>query len=69
MFLKKFRGPNLGQQSGPNLVFFPHFLKLGSLVILEIAYNDSLQQCLTSSRGGKIRPKIRFFVIFSSLVH
>ena len=25
--------------------------KFGSLVFLEIAYNDSLQQCLTTSRG------------------
>ena len=26
--------------------FFYHFLKFGLLVLLEIAYNDSLQQCL-----------------------
>ena len=31
--------------------FFCHFLKFGSLVFLEIAYNDSLQQCMISSRG------------------
>ena len=36
-------------KSGPKLGFC-HFLKFGSLVFLEIAYNDSLQQCLTSSR-------------------
>ena len=30
---------------------FDHFLKFGSLVFLEIEYNDSLQQCMTSSRG------------------
>ena len=30
---------------------FDHFLKFGSLVFLEIGYNDSLQQCTTSSRG------------------
>ena len=35
----------------PEIRFFPHFLKFGSLVFLEIACNDSLQQCLTSSRG------------------
>ena len=47
-------GPN-GPKSGPKLDFC-HFLKLGSLVCLEIAYNDSLQQFLTSSRG-KIHKK------------
>ena len=31
--------------------FFCHFLRFGSLVFLEIAYNDSLQQCITPSRG------------------
>ena len=35
----------------PKTRFFCHFLKFGSLVFLEIAYNDNLQQCLTSSRG------------------
>ena len=30
---------------------FCHFLKFGLLVILEIPYNDSLQQCVTLSRG------------------
>ena len=35
---------------------FCHFLEFGSLVFLEIAYNDGLQQCLTSSRG-KAREK------------
>ena len=33
------------------LGFFYHFLKVGTLVFLEIAYSDSLQQCLTFSRG------------------
>ena len=62
-----------------------YFLKLGSLIFLDIAYNGSLQQCITSSRGNtheksfgikfgpkrvKIRLKIRgFFFIFSSMVH
>ena len=66
---------------GPKTSFFCHFLKFGSLVFLQIAYNDSLQQCLTNSRGkihektflgsksAKIGSKIRFFAIFSSLVH
>ena len=33
----------------PKISFFCHFLKLGPLVFLEIAYNDSLQQYLTFS--------------------
>ena len=31
--------------------FLFNFLKFGSLVFLEIAYNDNLQQFLTSNRG------------------
>ena len=38
-FLKKKIGRKLG------------FLKCGSLVFLKIAYNDSLQECITSSRA------------------
>ena len=65
--------------------FFCHLLQFGLLVYLEIAYNDSLQQCITSSRGkthetdfwgtkfglkrARIWPEIRFFVFFSSLSH
>ena len=61
------------------------FSQVDSLVFLEIAYNISLQQCLTSSGikslkkifGSKSGPKglekigleTRFFAIFSSLVH
>ena len=41
---------------GPKTSFFPHFLKFGSLVFLEISYNDSLHQFLTSS-GTKIQEK------------
>ena len=56
----------------PETRFFCHFPKDGSLVFLEIAYNDSLQQCLTCSRGenpnwtkqAKFESKIRFFAIF-----
>ena len=54
-------GP-LGQnrpKSGSKLVFFCHLLKFGSLVFLEITYNDSLQQFLTSSRH-KIHEKKLF---------
>ena len=55
---KKFDSRNLGQ-IGKNQVqnkVFSHSLKFGSLVFLDVAYNDSLQQCLTSSRG-KIHEK------------
>ena len=38
-------------------VFFCHFLKFCSSVFLEIAYNDSLQQCLTSSIGKTHKKK------------
>ena len=69
---------------GPETSFFCHFLEFGSLVFLQIAFNDSLQQCLTSSRGkihkknfeaqfwvkgAKIGSETRFFAIFSSLAH
>ena len=64
-------------KSGPKLGFC-HFLNFRSLFFLEIAYNDSFQRCITSSRGktyeivfgtrfwakwAKIMPKIRFFAI------
>ena len=48
---KKILGPSLG-----------HFFKFGSLVFLEIRYNDSLQQCLTTKRA-KIHEK-KFFSPF-----
>ena len=56
--MKKFLGPKFGlkvPKLGPKLSFC-HFLKFGSLVFLEISYNDSLEQFLTSSRG-KIQEK------------
>ena len=40
-----------GPKSGLKLVFFCHFHKSGSLILFDIAYNNSLQQWLTSSRG------------------
>ena len=53
-FLKKyFCSSNLGPTSlnqAQNEVVC-HFLEFGSLDFLEIAYSDSLQQCLTSSIG------------------
>ena len=55
---KKIGGRNLGQHQVVLgfLRVFCHFLKFGSLVFLEMAYIDSLQQCVTSSRG-KIHKK------------
>ena len=79
--MKKNLGPiffQRGQNRSQNQVFY-HFLKYGSLVFLQIAYNDSLQQYLTCS-PGKIRektfwgpksvPKLGFphFLKFRSLV-
>ena len=77
-FLKKiFGGQNLGSMGliqSQNEVF-RHFLEFGSYVFLEIVYNDSLGQCLTSSRvkiheknlrskfrpnGPKLDPKLDF---------
>ena len=46
---KNFWGPNLGQNQAQNQVFC-HFFKFGSLVFLEIAQDDSLEQCLNTSR-------------------
>ena len=49
---KYFQDPNLGQrgQYRSETRFFGYFLKFGLLVSLEIAYNDSLLICPTSSR-------------------
>ena len=58
---KNFGDPNLsqrGQNRSRNQVFC-HFLKLGSLVFLVIIYNNSLEQCLTCSRGKTYEKKIR----------
>ena len=74
-----FLGLTLGQRGRNRFQnqFFCHFLKFGSLIFLEFAYNDSLQQCLTCNKGkiyekkfgSEFGPDTRFFVIFSSLVH
>ena len=81
-FLKKNGGPNLGPMdlNHAQNEIFRHFLEFGSYVFLEIAYNDSLRQCLTSSRGktrvfgaqiwakrAKLGPKISFFLPFSQV--
>ena len=52
-FFKKNGGANLGQmgQNRAQNKVFCYFLKFDSLVFLEIAYNDSLQQCLISNRS------------------
>ena len=50
---KKISGPNLGAMGlnqAQNEVFY-HFLEFGSYVFLEIAYNETLQQFITSNRG------------------
>ena len=53
-FLKKKNGaPNLDlmvKSQAQNEVF-RHFLKLGSLLFHEVEHDDSLQQCIKSSRG------------------
>ena len=85
--MKKILEPKFGPKRPKSVlkpVFSSHFLKFGSLVFLEVAYNDSLQICLAFRRGkiheknfggpnlwqrGQKRPKTRFFAIFSSLVH
>ena len=82
---KKIGGPNLGSvglNQTQNEVF-RHLFESGSYVFLEVAYNDSFRQCLTSSSGkiqekkigtqiwaeqAKIGPDFRFFAIFSCLV-
>ena len=56
---KKFLRPKFGSnepKSGPRLVFC-HFLKVGSLVFLEIPYNDSFQPCLISSTDKTCKKK------------
>ena len=55
-FLKKIMAAQIRAKMRPETRFFYHFLKFGSLIFLEITYTDSLQQCLTSSRG-KIHEK------------
>ena len=69
-----------GLNQAQNQVFHD-FLEFGSLIFLEIACSDSLQQCLTFSRDKthekklesqiwtQTGHKIRFLAIFSSLVH
>ena len=46
-------------KSSPKLGFYCYFRKFGWLVFLEISHNDSLQQCLTSSKGKSHEKKLR----------
>ena len=70
IFLKKVRGSNLGPtdlNQAQNKTFC-HFLWFESLVLLEIAYNDSLSQFITFNRGKTCEKNILGpkFAIFSS---
>ena len=51
-------GPKLGLKLG----FFCHFLKVASLVFLNIVHSCSFEQCLTSSRAEtskkNLKPKL-----------
>ena len=52
----------------PETRFSCHFFKLASLVFLEITYNDTLQQCRTSSRG-KIYKEIFGSLVFLEIAY
>ena len=65
-------------QNRAQIRLFVIFFKFGSLVFLEMAQNDSLEHCVTPSRGktheknlggAQIGSEIRVFVIFSRLHH
>ena len=80
-FLKKKGGANLGLMDLNQVLrgIFLHLLEFESFVFLEIAYNDTLRQFLTSTKrtcwskfGANVLnlgPKLIFIVIFSSLDH
>ena len=57
--MKKIFGDQIWAKIGPETRFSPHFFKFGSLVFLEIAYNDSLQQFITSSNGKTLEKIFR----------
>ena len=48
----------MGPQIGFEIRFFCHFLKVASLVFLNIAHSCSFEQCLTSSRAETSKKKI-----------
>ena len=66
-----FGGPNLGQtcQNQAQVQVFCLFLKVGSLVFLQVAQDDRLKQLLVEVKLTKKNgwPENRFFAIFSSL--
>ena len=78
--MKKISVNQISAKIGPKTRFC-HFVKFGLLVFLEIAYSDSFQQCIISSRvkthkknwgakiWAKIGPETRFFAVFSILVY
>ena len=51
---KIIQGPKLGHNLARNQ-FFCYFLKFGSLIFMEIAQEDSLEQCLTTSRDEPMK--------------
>ena len=56
----QFGGPSLGP-TGLNEVqykVFCYFIEFGSYALLEVAYSDSFQQCLTSSRDNDPKRKL-----------
>ena len=56
----QFGGPSLGP-TGLNEVqykVFCYFIEFGSYVLLEIAYSDSFQECLASSRDNNSKRKL-----------
>ena len=68
-FKKRIGSQNLGP-TGLNQAqneVFRHYSEFKSYIFLEIAYNDSLRQCLTPNKKNfgpkraKIGPEIRFF--------
>ena len=72
-------GPKFGPKlpkSDWKLVFFYHFFQFGLLVFLKIAYNDSMQQCITSIRGKTHKKNFKgpngpnqVFCHFANLAH
>ena len=73
--MKKISVNQISAKIGPKTRFC-HFVKFGLLVFLEIAYSDSFQQCIISSRvkthkknwGEKFGPKLGLklgFLLFS----
>ena len=56
-----------GTKIGTEIVFH-HFLKFGYLVFLYIEQDDSLEQCLTTSRGKTNEKKLGCLILSPKLV-